>query len=134
MGDFKKLKTGREFSYVLKDRIFPAIDSVNYELNEIMKKLKGDASNNKHVIFIDKILTNLKEIYIILSDLEKYLEVDNNEDASKEIKQIIPKINIINAKLERYNELVKGQIITDDIINKMNFVTESLNELNKKLK
>ena len=134
MGDFKKLKTGREFSYVLKDRIFPAIDSVNYELNEIMKKLKGDASNNKHVIFIDKILTNLKEIYIILSDLEKYLEVDNNEDASKEIKQIIPKINIINAKLERYNELVKGQIITDDIINKMNFVTESLNELNKILK
>lgn len=134
MGIFEKLKKGSEFSYALKDGIFPVIDSVNYELNDLLKKLKVDTSNNKHIIFIDKILTNLKEIYIVLSDLKKYLEVNNDIDAAKEIKQIIQKVNIINSRLEGYNKLVKEQIIADDIINNINFITENLNELNKKLK
>jgi len=134
MGIFKKLKKGSEFSYALKQGIFPVIDQINYDLKNIMKELKEDTSNNKYLSFIDEILTNLKEIYTVLSDLEKYLEVDNNKDASKEIKQIIQEINLINARLKKYNELVKKQIITDDVINNMNFAAENLNELNKKLK
>src|SRR3989344_367739 len=126
MGIFKKLKKGSEFSYALKQGIFPVIDQINYDLKNIMKELKEDTSNNKYLSFIDEILTNLKEIYTVLSDLEKYLEVDNNKDASKEIKQIIQEINLINARLKKYNELVKKQIITDDVINNMNFAAENL--------